>query len=130
MKHNFLLTLASLLSIVLLTFHLTGDIVRGYEKGGLLNLTAVPMLVVWLYGALLLAERRSGHIIMLVGSLLAMVVPIIHMKGRGVGLASSIPASSGGFFFIWTMIALGVTGLFSFILAVRGLWSLPWRRSH
>jgi hypothetical protein len=36
--------------------------------------------------------------------------------------------SSGGFFFIWTLIALGVTGLFSVILSARGLWSLPWRR--
>jgi hypothetical protein len=30
------------------------------------------VLVLWLYGTLLLAERRSGHIIMLVGALLAL----------------------------------------------------------
>ena len=38
MKHNVLLTVASLLSILLLTFHLTDDIVRGFEKGGVSNM--------------------------------------------------------------------------------------------
>lgn len=85
-------------------------------------------MVVWLYGAVVLAERRSGYIIILLGSLLSLVVPIIHMKGKGVGVASGIANSSGGFFFTWTLFALGVTGLFSVILSVRGLWSLPWRR--
>jgi hypothetical protein len=60
--------------------------------------------------------------------LLSLAVPIVHMKGRGVGVASSIGNSSGHFFFVWTLIAIGVTGLFSVILSVRGLWSLPWRR--
>jgi len=85
-------------------------------------------MVVWLYGALVLAERRSGYVIMLLGSLLSFAVPVLHMKGKGVGVASGIANSSGGFLFIWTLIALGVTGLFSFILSARGLWSLPWRR--
>jgi len=67
MKPNVLLTIASLLSILLLTFHLAGDIVRGMEKGGLSNLIAVPILVVWLYGTLVLAERRSGYVIILLG---------------------------------------------------------------
>ena len=128
MKHNVMLTITSLLSILLLTFHLTDDIVRGFEKGGLANLTAVPILVVWLYGTLVLAERRSGYIIMLLGALLGLGIPIIHMKGKGVGIASGIASSSGGFFFIWTLIALGVTALFSFILSVHGLWSFAWRR--
>ena len=38
MKDNVQLTVASLLSILFLTFHLADDIVRGYEKGGLSNL--------------------------------------------------------------------------------------------
>jgi hypothetical protein len=128
MKHNLTLTITSLLSILFFTFHLTDDIVRGFEKGGVSNLTAVPIFVVWLYGTLALAERRSGYVIMLLGSLLSLAVPVLHMKGKGVGVASGIANSSGGFFFIWTIIALGVTALFSAILSVRGLWSLPWRR--
>jgi hypothetical protein len=128
MKHNISLTVTSLLSILLFTFHLTGDIVRGFERGGLSTITGVAILVVWMYGTLVLAERRSGYIIMLLGALLGFGVPIIHMKGKGVGITSGIAGSSGGFFFIWTLIALGVTTLFSFILSVHGLWSLPWRR--
>jgi hypothetical protein len=98
------------------------------EPGKLTNLTAVPIFVVWLYGTLLLAERRSGYIITLLGGLFSLVVPLAHMKGKGVGVTSNIGNSSGAFFFVWTLIAIGVTGLFSVILSVRGLWSLPWRR--
>jgi hypothetical protein len=129
MKHSVMLTITSLLSVLLFTFHLTDDIVRGVEPGGLSNLVGGTLImVVWLYGALVLAERRSGYIIILLGSLLAFGVPVLHMKGKGVGVASGIAKSSGGFRFVWTLIALGVTGLFSAILSARGLWSLPWRR--
>jgi hypothetical protein len=122
MKRNLTLTVTSLLSLLLLTLHLTDDIVRGFEPGGLSNLIGgVLISVVWLYGALVLAGRRSGYIIILLGSLLSLAVPYIHMKGKGVGVTSGIANSSGGFFFVWTLIALGVIGLFSAILAVRGL---------
>jgi hypothetical protein len=85
--------------------------------------------VVWLYATLFLSERRSGYIIILLLSLLGSVVPVIHMMGRGVGPGSRVANSSGAFFFIWTLIAIGVTSLFSVILSARGLWSLKWGRS-
>jgi hypothetical protein len=48
------------------------------------------------------------------------------MKGAGVG--GAIAGSNGAFFFIWTLLALGVTALFAAILSARGLWNnLPWR---
>ena len=129
MKHSVMLTIASLLSILFFTLHLTDDIVRGIEPGGLSNLIGgVLISVVWLYATLVLAERRSGYVILLLGSLLSMAVPVVHMNGEGVGVASGIANSSGGFFFVWTLIALGVTGLFSVILSARGLWSLQWGR--
>ena len=127
MKHNILLVIASVLSILFMTFHLADDIVRGMEPGTLLDLIAVPILIVWLYGTLVLAERRSGYVITLLGSLLGLVVPVIHMKGAGVG--ETIATSSGAFFFIWTLLALGVTALFSVILSARGLWKQPTRRT-
>src|SRR5258708_39195644 len=102
MKPNILLTIASLFSILLLTFHLSDDIVRGMEKGGISNLVAVPILVVWLYGTLVLAERRSGYVIILLGSLLGLGIPIIHMKGAGIGVQVA-KGLSGAFFFVWTM---------------------------
>ena len=124
MKNNVLLTVSSLVTLILLTFHLADDIVRGFEKGGVSNLTAVPICVVWLCGTLLLVERRSGHIIILLASLLGLFVPVIHMMGRGVGAHSRIADTSGALFFVWTLIAIGVMSLFSVILSVRGLWSL------
>ena len=75
----------------------------------------------------MLAERRSGYIITLLGSLLGLAVPVIHMKGAGVG--GAIAKSSGAFFFIWTLLALGVTALFSVILSARALWEHPPRRT-
>jgi hypothetical protein len=123
-----MLTSASLLSILFVTFHLADDIIRGMEPGTVVDLTAVPIFVVWLYGTLVLAERRSGYVIILLGSLLSLAVPVVHMMGKGVGVESRIANSSGGFFFVWTLIALGVTALFSVILSARGLWSLQWRR--
>jgi hypothetical protein len=125
-----MLTIASLLSILFFTLHLADDIVHGMEPGTLSNLIAVPILVFWMCGTLVLAERRSGYIITLLGGLLSLVVPIVHMQGKGVGITSSLGNSSGHFFFVWTLIAIGVTGLFSVILSARGLWSLPWRRSR
>lgn len=130
MKNSVMLTITSLLLILLLTFHLAGDIKYGYEPGGLTNLIVlVPFSVIWLYGILVLAERRSGYIIMLLLSLFSLVIPYVHMKGKGVGVASRLVGTTGHFFFVWTLLAIGVLGLFCAVLAVRGLWSLPWRRS-
>ena len=94
MKRHVLLTGASLLSILLSTFHLTDDIVHGWEPGTLGNLYALPIFVVWLYGTLLLRDRLSGYIIMLVGSLLSLGIPVIHMSGRGIGTASRVANTS------------------------------------
>lgn len=123
MKQHVVSTIASLLSILLMTFHHADDIARGMAPGGLINLVVVLILIVWLYGTLMLAERRAGCIIILAASLLASAMPIVHMMGDG--LAGGRVASSGGaFFFVWTLIALNVTALFSIILSARGLWHL------
>lgn len=121
MKENVLLTIASLLTILLGTFHLADDVARGMSPGGFLNLVGIVICVILLYATLMLAGRRSGYVIILLESLLFMGIPVIHMRGRGIGFGTT---RSGGFFFAWTLLALGVTALFSVILSVRGLWSL------
>jgi hypothetical protein len=128
MKESTMLRIASVLSVFFFINHLAGDIVRGYEKGGVSNLTAIPIFVFWLYGTLVLAERRSGYVIMLLGGLFALVVPLAHMRGAGVGVR--IANSDGAFFFAWTLVAIGVTGLLSVILAARGLWGLKRSWDH
>jgi hypothetical protein len=129
MKHNLMLTITSLLSILLMTFHLTSDTIHatvGTPEAGGSTLVAVPVLVVWLYGTLMLAERRSGYIIMFVGSLLGLAMPLIHVIGPTGFFRGEIAKSSGAFFFVWTLHALGIAAMFSLILSARALWSLQW----
>jgi hypothetical protein len=119
MKHNRLLTITSLLSILLMSLHVTDDIVRGISPPGADNVGAVVIFLVWLVGALLLSERRLGYAIMLLGGLFAAAMPVLHMRGARY---PTIAQSSGGFFFVWTLIAVGVMGVFAFILSARALW--------
>jgi len=119
MKPNVMLVVTSLLSILLLSFHIAEDIVLGFAPGGLSNLVGIAILVVYLCGAILLRDRRSGLIIVLLGSVIALGMPIIHMTGAGVG----VKRSAGAFFFVWTLYALGVLGTFGVILSVRALWN-------
>ena len=123
MKHNVTLTIASLLAILFTSFHHADDVTRGMAPGNFSNLVPVFFLLIWLYGTLALAGRRSGYIIILVSSLLAAGLPVVHMMGAGL-VGGRIANSSGAFFFVWTLLALGVAALFSVILSARGLWSL------
>ena len=120
MKPNVMLVVTSLLSILLLTLHVTDDIVRGISKAQSSNI-ALLVLTLFLYGTLVLAEQRSGHVIMLLVGLFAAAMPVIHMRGVHYG---EIAKSSGGFFFVWTLWVLGGLGGVTFMLAVRGLWNL------
>ncbi|MBI4893168.1 MAG: hypothetical protein HY821_21270 [Acidobacteria bacterium] len=115
------LKVASLLAILLMTLHLTDDILFQAAPAGLANCTAILIFVVWLYGTFVLAGRRSGQIIVFVGSLLGLVVPAVHMMGAGGVIGGQIGRSNRAFLFVWTLIALGVTSLFSAILSARGL---------
>jgi hypothetical protein len=121
------LTIASLVSIILLPFHIAGDVALGLDRGGSgLVFVVVPILLVVACGTLLLPERRSGHVIMFLGGLAALGMPIIH---RNNGFTAAIAKAPGGLFFIWTLIALGVTGGLAMILSARGLWNLRSRKT-
>ena len=120
MNNNGLLKITSLLSLLLLTLHVTDDIVRGISKAQS-SKTALVVLVIFLYGILALAERRSGHIIMFLVGLFAAGMPVLHMRGAHY---PEIAASSSGFFFVWTLWALGALGGVTMILSVSGLWRL------
>jgi len=133
-KRNLTLVIISLLSILLMTVHLTQDTLyarvgTAESKGS--TLIVVPVLVVWLYGTLVRPDRRSGCLIMLVGSFLALAMPLFHVVGP-VGVLSrparvfgdEMARSGGAFVFYWVLMALGVTGTFSLVLAARGLWAL------
>jgi hypothetical protein len=126
MKRNAVLIVTSLLSILLLTLHITDDIVRGISKAESSN-TALIVLVILLYGPLVLAGRRSGYVFMLLIGLLAAAMPVMHMRGAHY---PEIARSSGGFFFVWTLWALGGLGGFTLVESARGLWSLRRRQTE
>jgi hypothetical protein len=118
MKRDSMLVVTSLLSILLLTLHITDDIVRGISKAEPSN-TALIVLVILLYGTLVLSDRRSGHVIMLIVGLLAAAMPVMHMRGTHY---PDIARSPGGFFFVWTLWALGGLGGLTIVLSALGLW--------
>ena len=115
MKHNVVLTVTSLLSLVFMTFHMTHDVIRQAE-GSVLYPIPVAVFALWLYGTLMLSDRVSGHIIMLLGGLIGAGMIVVHSRGFVVG-------NSGGFFFVWTLFAVSTTGWVTMILSARGLWA-------
>lgn len=114
MKHRDMLVGASLLSVLLLSFHFTQDALHarpGTWEAGAGNLVAVLILLVMLCGPALLADRRLGQIIMLLGALFAIGMPVLHLTN-----GADMNKHSGAFFFVWCLIALGVSGAFALLL--------------
>ena len=121
MKYKLTLTITSLLSTALFALHWVDEISRGLEPGTLQGAGGIAILVVLLCGPLLLAERRSGYILMLVGGIFGLGVVLLHMSGRGM-VGGRIANTSGMFFWVLTLIALSATSSMSAILAALGLW--------
>ena len=115
MKRNLLLIVASLLSLLFMTFHLTHDVIRQAE-GSVKYPIPVVIFALWLYATLLGSDRVWGYVIMLLGGLAGAGMIIVHSPGTVVG-------KSGGFFFVWTLFALSTTGWVTMILAARALWT-------
>jgi uncharacterized membrane protein len=121
MTHKNMLVGTSLLSVLLLSFHLAQDALHakpGTVEAGAGNLTAILILVVLLTGPTLLAERRSGRIITLFVALFAVGMPALHFN-----LGHNWSKHQAALFFVWCLIALGVNGLFSLML-----WTSEFRR--
>jgi hypothetical protein len=121
MKNDVLLTVVSLLTIVLLTLHLTDDFLHLEPPGRTGTLIVVTFLAAFLYDTVELAGQRSGYIITLLTSIAGVGMLVIHGMAAGT--------MRWGFFFVWTLVALGVTGAFGLILSAQGLWRLKKRGS-
>lgn len=123
MRATTLLTVTSLLSVLLGSFHISDDIVLGIESGGTSNYTGILIFATYAYASLMLDRRRWAHAIVLLMSIGGAAVPYVHMTG--VGLVGGKAASgTGKLFWVWTLMALGVTALVSVVLAAQGLWAL------
>ena len=95
MTHRRLLAISSVLSVLLLTLHTADDIGRGIEPGTLANIGLLPICAVWLYAALVIADRWVGKALLFLGALLSVVVTYLHLGGRGVGAGSRIAGTEG-----------------------------------
>ena len=115
MKHNVMLTVVSLVTLLLTIVHLTQDVILQAE-GHVKYPIPVVVFALWLYATLMLSNRVWGYIIMLLGGLIGAGMIVVHSPGGVVG-------KSGGFFFVWTLFALSTTGWFTAILSARGIWT-------
>ncbi len=121
MKQKDMLTIASLLSLLFLQFHLADDLARGASPVGPWTLITLPIAAAMLWGTLALTERRAGYIITLLVGIAAVAMPVLHL---GIGTVNI--SKPGTFFFLFTLLALGVLGVFGMIQSVRGLVDPHW----
>ena len=121
MKHDRTLVITSLISIVLVVFHVSEDVVRGFEPGGFKQIQTILTMSLWTYGTVALTGRRSGYILMLLGALLGSLVSIAHMRGPGL-VGGRIANSDGRLLWVLSELLLGVTACVSVVLAAQGLW--------
>lgn len=113
MKRNVLLVVMSLLSLLLMTIHITQDTILQAE-GSMTWPIPMAFFALWLYATLVASDRAWGYVMMLLGGLFSVGMIVIHARGIVVG-------KSGGFFFVWTMFALATTGWLTILLSARGI---------
>ncbi|MBW7934926.1 MAG: hypothetical protein H3C62_15230 [Gemmatimonadaceae bacterium] len=118
MKQHDLLSVISLASVLLLALHISQDIVFGFDRAGLNHLVGVAILFVITCGAVLLRDRASGAVIMLLGGIMSAGMLPLHMRH---GMRPEFLARDGALLFICTLYVLGVAGALSVVLAVRSL---------
>ena len=126
MKENVSLVVTSALTILLTMVHLADDYSRGFSPSSPSASWVAPVLGLWLVATLLHRDRRTAHVMILVMSLLAAGLPVLHLMGKSGITGGATPKTAGAVFFAWTLLAVGATATSSVILSARGLWSL-WR---
>jgi hypothetical protein len=116
MKQPLSLTIASFLTAALFSVHLAHDFIYGIDamsRGQ--TFTYLGIMVFLLYPTFELQGRRAGYSLMLLGGVIASALPVLHTVGG--------PRSAKlGFFFVWTLLAMGASGVFTVVVAGRELW--------
>ncbi len=115
-KQPLSLTVASLLTAALFSIHLAHDFIYGLDamsRGETFTYLAIVLLLS--YGTIELAGRRAGYIIILIGGVLGAALPVLHTVGGP-------RAAKLGFWFVWVLLALGASGIFSIAVSTRELF--------
>jgi hypothetical protein len=121
-----LLTVTSLVSIIILPIHVVDDIVHGFDSANVTAVIAMAVLAFLLYGTLLMRERILGYVSTFIVAIFAVGMPLLHLRSVRI---NEIAQGPGGFFFVWCLWALGITGILGLILSAEGLWGLR-RKPH
>jgi hypothetical protein len=119
-----LLAAMSVTSLVLLSVHVTDDYIQGFDKHVVNNPYGILFFVVVGCGIFLFRERVIGQVILLLGGVVAIAMPIMHLNGH---FPADFARAHGAFRFIWTLYAIGTIGALTVILAARELFT---RRAH
>ena len=106
------------MSLYLVAIHLPDDYVHGFDKHVVDSPYPILIFVVWACGLLLARERLIGRIILLLGGLVAIGMPVLHLNGH---FRPEFATSNGALRFLWILYALGTTGALIVILALKEL---------
>lgn len=123
MTRSTILTITSLLSSLLASIHFSQDIVLGIEPGGTTNFNGILIVAVNVCAAVMLTNRRWAHAIVLLYAIAGTAIPHLHMQGVGL-VGGRAARADGQLFWVWTLLALGITSAVSAVLAAQGLWRL------
>jgi hypothetical protein len=122
MNRTLTLVILSLLSLLLLTVHLTDDAVRGISPAGPESMYAIVVAGLLLCAILAHPHQTIGVVAMMLVGLFSVAMAPLHLRGARI---NDIAGGQGGFLFIWTLWALGILGVAVLIL---GAWELQLRR--
>ncbi len=118
MSERATLTVTSVLGVLLFIVHWTQDVVVGIDTVGIQSYGGVALMVLWLSAATILRDRRAGKVTLLLFSILAAGMPVLHLKGSRI---LEIARGDGGLLYLLVLLTLAVTATFSAILAIREL---------
>jgi hypothetical protein len=97
------------------------DIVHGFDSASVSAVIAMAVLAFLVYGTLLMRGRILGYVSAVIVAIFAVGMPLIHLRSVRINETAQGP---GGFFFIWCLWALGITGILGLILSAEGIWGL------
>ena len=112
------LTLTSVVGVLLFIVHWAQDVAFGIDRVGVQSYGGVAICVFWLSSATILREYRAGKVVLLLFSLLAAAMPVLHLKGTRIAV---IAQGEGGLAYLVVLFTLAVAAAYSAILAVREL---------
>lgn len=119
-KQDHALTVLSVIAVFLFGFHVSDDIIRGYEPPTSKHWQGMTQFTVWLFVALGMDHGRWRTALLLLGGVFVSLAPATHFAGKG--LSATLVASDGALLFVTTLFCMGIVGPAAALIAVKSLW--------